>query len=71
MGWTPHFGTMGLTGTTVRTHHHQKEGVHMKNMTRMGIDLAKHVFRILLEPVQMSLLRLFPPHRMRGISVRK
>lgn len=37
---------MGATEATVRTHHHQKEGVHMKTMTRIGIDLAKHVFQL-------------------------
>jgi len=37
---------MGSTETTVRTHCHQKEGVHMMNVTRIGIDLAKHVFQI-------------------------
>jgi transposase len=37
---------MGLTGTTVRTHHHQKEGVHMLHVTRIGIDLAKQVFQV-------------------------
>jgi hypothetical protein len=39
---------MGSTEATVRTHHHQKEGVHMRYVTRMGIDLAKHVFQLLL-----------------------
>lgn len=43
---SPEFGTMGSTGTTVRTHHHQKEGVHMRHITRIGIDLAKHVFQL-------------------------
>lgn len=37
---------MGSTGTTVRTHHYQKEGVHMLTMTRIGIDVAKHVFQL-------------------------
>jgi transposase len=37
---------MGLTGTTVRTHHHQKEGVHLLHVTRIGIDLAKQVFQV-------------------------
>ena len=37
---------MGLTGTTVRTHHHHKEGVHMLNVTHLGIDVAKQVFQI-------------------------
>jgi transposase len=37
---------MGSTGTTVRTHHYQKEGVHMIQITRMGIDVAKHVFQL-------------------------
>ena len=37
---------MGSTGTTVRTHYYQKEGVHMTQITRMGIDLAKHVFQL-------------------------
>jgi transposase len=37
---------MGVTGTTVPTHSHQKEGVHMMNVTRIGVDLAKHVFQL-------------------------
>ena len=37
---------MGSTEATVRTHHYQKEGVHMRNVTRIGIDLAKHVFQL-------------------------
>jgi transposase len=37
---------MGSTEATVRTHNHQKEGVHMRNVTRLGIDLAKHVFQL-------------------------
>jgi transposase len=37
---------MGSTGTMMRTHHHHKEGVHMMNVTRIGIDLAKHVFQL-------------------------
>ena len=37
---------MGSTGTTVRTHHYQKEGVHRTQITRMGIDVAKPVFQL-------------------------
>ena len=37
---------MGSTGTTVQTHHYQKEGVPMRHVTRIGIDLAKHVFQL-------------------------
>lgn len=37
---------MGLTGTTVRTHNHQKEGAHRTHITGMGIDVAKHVFQL-------------------------
>jgi transposase len=37
---------MGFTGTTVRTHHHQKEGVHMLHITHIGIDVAKQVFQV-------------------------
>lgn len=43
---SPRLGIMGSTEATVRTHHHQKEGVHMRNVTRIGIDLAKHVFQL-------------------------
>jgi transposase len=37
---------MGSTEATVRTHYDQKEGVHMMNRTRIGIDLAKQVFQV-------------------------
>jgi transposase len=37
---------MGSTGTMMRTHHHHKEGIHMMNVTRIGIDLATQVFQV-------------------------
>jgi transposase len=36
---------MGSTEATVRTHH-QKEGVHMTHITRIGVDVAKHAFQL-------------------------
>jgi transposase len=43
---SPEFGTMGSTAATVRTHDHQKEGVHRTPILRRGIDWAQPVCQL-------------------------
>jgi transposase len=37
---------MEITETTVQPHSHQKEGIHMMNITRIGMEVAKQVFQL-------------------------
>ncbi len=40
------FSKMDSTASTGRIHQHEKEGIHMRQVTRIGIDVAKQVFQL-------------------------